>query len=352
MKDYVIQTLDVTTATDEEWSKYHKYRRKRMSEVLPNDPVEGDVSYQEWAKAALEEYDFRFYIVTEKKDPTSVVASLQLSAYKESSPSYVGNEHNLRVHSFSVLKKHRLKGIATTLLGYAHEFAIEMERTVLLGGSMEEEGRKLNHVLGGTEALEMRNYRLNMKDVDWKMVEQWAKDGPERSPEASIEFHTSIPDELLESYTKKYTEVYNQAPFDDLDIGDQIYTPELFRHYEDVMKRAGQTWFTVLVREKNGDISGLSDVFYMPSRAPILTQGLTGVDQNYRGHGKGKWVKAAMILKIREKFPDIKVISTGIATSNAPMIAINERLGFNIHHETHNMQVETEKLGKYLESRQ
>lgn len=323
-----------------------------MSEVLPNDPVEGDMSYQEWAKAALDEYDFRFYIVTEKKNPESVVASLQLSAYKESSPSYIGNEHNLMVHSFSVLKKHRLKGIATALLRYAYEFAVDKGRSVLLGGSMEEEGRELNRVLGGTEALEMRNYRLNMEDVDWKMVKQWEDEGAKKSPDTSVEFYTSIPDELLERYTKKYTEVYNQAPFDDLDIGDQIYTPEIFRHYEEVMKKASQIWLTVMMREKNGDISGLSDVFYMPSKAPILQQALTGVDQNYRGQGKGKWVKAAMLLKIREKFPDIKTISTGNATSNAPMIAINERLGFYLHHETYNMQVETEKLGKYLEDRQ
>jgi RimJ/RimL family protein N-acetyltransferase len=84
----------------------------------------------------------------------------------------------------------------------------------------------------------------------------------------------------------------------------------------------------------------------------MLTQGLTGVVQNYRGQGKGKWVKAAMLLKIRDEFPDIKVISTGNATSNAPMIAINERLGFNLHHETYNMQIDTDKLGKYLKERQ
>ena len=83
----------------------------------------------------------------------------------------------------------------------------------------------------------------------------------------------------------------------------------------------------------------------------MLTQALTGVDQRYRGHGKGKWVKAAMLLKIRERFPDVKIIVTGNATSNAPMIHINERMGFKLHHEVYNMQVETEKLGKYLKSK-
>ena len=217
---------------------------------------------------------------------------------------------------------------------------------------MEEDGRELNRILDGTEALEMRNYRLDMDDVDWGMVKQWEKEGAERSPDTSLKFYTSIPDDLLEGYTKKYTEVYNQAPFDDLDIGDQVYTPELFKKYEEVFEKAGETWLSAILQEKNGDFSGLSDVFYIPSKSPMLTQGLTGVDQKYRGQGKGKWVKSAMLLRIREEFPDINLISTGNATSNAPMIAINERLGFKLHHETYNMQIETKKLGKYLKNKE
>ncbi|MHA1480977.1 MAG: GNAT family N-acetyltransferase, partial [Candidatus Thorarchaeota archaeon] len=81
---------------------------------------------------------------------------------------------------------------------------------------------------------------------------------------------------------------------------------------------------------------------------PMLIQQLTGVDQNYRGQGKGKWVKAAMLLKVREKFPDIETISTANASSNAPMLAINERLGFKLNKEIFNVQIDTEKLGEYL----
>ncbi len=352
MKGYEIQEFDILSASKKEWSRYHAYRKKRMSEVLPDDPLEDDASYEEFSKAALDEFDVKFYTVTKNDNPNEIIASLQMSVFKETSPSYEGNKHNLVVRPMAILKEHRRKGIGREFLKLVHRFAVETGKRMVLGGSMEEDGRELNRVLGGVEALEMRNYRLDMTKVDWNMVKQWEDEGAKKSPDASLEFYTSIPYEILERYTKKYTEVYNQAPFDDLAIGDQIFTPELFRKYEEVFEKTGQTWLTVLVREKNGDISSLSDVFYNPSQAPLLSQGLTGVDQNYRGHGKGKWVKAAMLLKIQEEFPDIKTIVTGNATSNAPMIAINERIGFTLHHETYNMQVETEKIGKYLEDRQ
>ena len=352
MKNCIIHTIDIPTASKEEWSNIHTYRRKRMSEVLPNDPIEDDFSYQEWIKASLDEVEGKFCTVSPKDDPSQFIACLQMFFYKETSPSYPGNEHIIQLRAITVLKEHRRKGIGKALLRLVHNYAVEKGKSVILGGTMEEDGRELNRILGGTEALEMRNYRLDMDDVDWGMVKQWEKEGAERSPDTSLKFYTSIPDDLLEGYTKKYTEVYNQAPFDDLDIGDQVYTPELFKKYEEVFEKAGETWLSAILQEKNGDFSGLSDVFYIPSKSPMLTQGLTGVDQKYRGQGKGKWVKSAMLLRIREEFPDINLISTGNATSNAPMIAINERLGFKLHHETYNMQIETKKLGKYLKNKE
>jgi len=315
------------------------------------DPIQEDVAFEEWMKAALEEDEIKLSSVTLKEDPSEIIAALQISIVKEDSPSYAGNKHILRAY-LGVLKEHRRKGIGGALLKLVHTSAVEKGKRVVIGGTIEEDGREFNQLVGGTEALEMRITRLEMDAIDWNMVEKWEQAGAERSPDTSLQFYTSIPDRILEDYCKKYTEVMNQMPLDDLDIGDRIFTPEIWRKYEETSAKVGETWLTAMLVEKNGDISGLSDVIYIPSKAPLLSQQLTGVDQNYRGQGKGKWVKAAMLLKIRKEFPDIKIISTGNATSNAPMLSINERLGFKLHREGHNFQIETEKLGKYLEDKQ
>ncbi len=351
MKDYDIQQFDVTTASKKEWTKFHKYRRKRNSEVFPGDPVEDDMVYEEWEKTSIDEFEINSYAVSMKENPSEIVAWLQLCVFKETSPSYSGNEHMVIVRSMAVLKEYRRRGIGLDLLKLVYDFAAERKKRLVLGGTAEKEGRELNRLLGGTEALEMRINRLSMDKVDWNMVEKWESEGTEKSPDASLMIYSSIPDNILEDYCKKYTEVYNQMPLDELDVGHTVYTPELWRKYEDTSVKTGETWLTAVIREKNGDISGLTDIIYHPSKAPLLKQLLTGVDQKYRGKGKGKWVKAAMLLKVREKFPDIKTISTSTATSNAPMIAINERLGFKLHREIFNIQVDTEKLGQFLKGR-
>ena len=39
-------------------------------------------------------------------------------------------------------------------------------------------------------------------------------------------------------------------------------------------------------------------------------------------------MKAEMLTYVKEKFPEVKTIATDFAATNAPMIAINEKLGF------------------------
>ncbi|NHJ26401.1 MAG: N-acetyltransferase, partial [Candidatus Lokiarchaeota archaeon] len=64
--------------------------------------------------------------------------------------------------------------------------------------------------------------------------------------------------------------------------------------------------------------------------------------------GIGKWLKASMLLKIREEYPQVKIVTTGNANSNAPMLSINNRLGFKVHKESINAQITIEQLAEFL----
>lgn len=62
-----------------------------------------------------------------------------------------------------------------------------------------------------------------------------------------------------------------------------------------------------------------------------IHQRFTGVKEAFRGKGIGKWLKADLLFYIRDTLPGAKFIDTGNAGNNAPMLSINERMGFKLH---------------------
>jgi GNAT superfamily N-acetyltransferase len=345
-----IHSFDMRHATKDEWASFHRVRKDAMSFLFPGDPITDDATSELMMDSSLSENDIIAYAVIEKGNPENIIAWARITFALEDSPSYQGNEHICSLGGLVVLPSYQRRGIARQLFSEIHKQAQSRNKSLLVGVILSEGGRIFLRKLGGTEALEWRENRFDLNDVDWPMVEKWDREGRSRSPDATLEFVTSIPDDILEDYCRVYTEIFNQMPRDELQVGDTIYTPERWKDDEKRAKDSGATHLTAFFREDNGDISGLTDVFYIPSLVPQLSQAMTGVREEYRGQGKGKWLKAAMLLKIKNQYPDIETIITRNATSNKPMLAINERLGFKLTRELYNFQVELSKVKEYLES--
>ena len=78
---------------------------------------------------------------------------------------------------------------------------------------------------------------------------------------------------------------------------------------------------------------------------------LTAVARPWRGRGLAKAVKAAIARLIREHHPDVRFITTSNANVNAPMLAINARLGFTEHRGAAVYQIAIGALADYLARR-
>jgi hypothetical protein len=59
-------------------------------------------------------------------------------------------------------------------------------------------------------------------------------------------------------------------------------------------------------------------------------QMLTVVHPEHRGHRLGLAIKLANIDVLARQAPDVRVIITGNAAVNAPMIAVNDMMGFEV----------------------
>jgi hypothetical protein len=180
---------------------------------------------------------------------------------------------------------------------------------------------------GGKQASKEEENRLQLKNIDWDMLETWREEGPLRAKNASLERFETVPENDIEEFCQLYTEVLNQVPKEDIEW-EAKEPPEVRRFHEERQKKLGRIWTTFIAREGDGSISGLTETYYSPDRKTLIYQGLTGVKVPQRGRGLGKWLKAEMLVYIRDNFPDVTTIGTDFALVNEPMIAINRRLGF------------------------
>ena len=343
-----LRPFDPFKASETDWKIFHEYRYKRYPEFAPGDPITADEAVENSLRFMREEEYIETHSVHLVDAPDEWIGLVRVSTLKETSPSYEENKHQCFVYNIELLTPFRGKGIAKKLLSVVLEFTKKYEKVLIIADVSEDDGKRFIKKLNAKEALSAVENRLDLMKLDWDMVKEWTKEGPVRSPESKLVFFQDCPDDILEAYCKIYTEVINQAPREDLDVGDYVTTPELRRQHEKFQKDLDTTWLTAITKEPNGDISGMTEVFYRPSKDPLIYQELTGVPEKYRGTGKGKWLKAIMLQELTKRWPTVTSVVTGNATTNAPMLSINERLGFKVHRETIAVQMKRADLEKYL----
>jgi len=282
------------------------------------------------------------YIIRQTNDSnTRDVGMVFLTFSLPGTEEYDLNKHVSFMQIF-VLPDFRRQGIATWTAAQIIPMLEANNVTIAQTFTTKEAGIAFCERLGGSVALEERISRLQLQDVDWDMVQSWYDDCKSSLTNVELIQLEGLPDETdLESYCEIYTELVNQIPEGDLEGENAVFTPERMRQRLHEVKERGDRWIQFITREADGVISGITEIVYRPAMPYRCDQELTGVRQTHRGRGLGKYIKTAMLLFIRDEFPDLKYVITGNASINAPMLSINERLGFKPykHEKIYKMQV-------------
>jgi GNAT superfamily N-acetyltransferase len=142
-----------------------------------------------------------------------------------------------------------------------------------------------------------------------------------------------IPDELVPGFITLYNLMNVEMPTGDLELEEGRRTPEVQAQQEDELRDQGRTRLTVLAYAPDGQAVAYSNVVTgaPDSDDPGIDQWATIVRPDHRGHRLGLAVKCALTRAIQESFPEAEYVRTQNAETNAPMVAINEALGFEIH---------------------
>jgi GNAT superfamily N-acetyltransferase len=138
------------------------------------------------------------------------------------------------------------------------------------------------------------------------------------------------PPDLMDAVVE-LTAAINDAPTDDLDIEDEVFSPERLRAYEQAVLARGNRLYRLLARHRQtGELGGHTVVAVEGARPTIAHQHDTAVARAHRGHRLGLLLKSAMLLWLTDVEPQVETVDTWNAESNDHMIAVNERLGYRI----------------------
>lgn len=228
---------------------------------------------------------------------------------------------------------HRRSGIATLVYDTMRPELVADGRTLHTFQAREGAGPAEAFIsgLGATKRLVERRSRCRIGSLDRSMLEGWVERAADRAGDYELlVFSAPTPDDHLEEWASMQL-VMNTAPLDDLEYEDDRVTPEMIRESEARMAEVGRTNRVVVARHRtSGQWAGFSELELNPHYPMMAIQEGTGVVPAHRDRGLGRWLKAANALWLIDHHPEVEYIDTWNAFSNAPMLGINDAMGFEV----------------------
>jgi mycothiol synthase len=339
-----ILPFDVKQASQAQYTALNRHINRIRTERLPDDPP---IPLEETIQGLIHLPPFIEIKMWGIWDP----AGNDILALGNAALVRLEENKHLAQFEISVVPEHRLKGLGRRLLVWIADSAQADNRRLLMTETTDRipGGEAFMMRLGAQKGLEAHVNQLRLDALDRNLVKRWL----DRGQVLAAGFELGVwdgpyPDEQLSEIVSLY-DLTNQQPHGDLDIEDIHITPEQIRQVEEqLFTRGNQRWTYYATEKQTGKFAGYTETVWNPNRPEILRQDMTGVFPEYRGRGLGRWLKAAMLDKVLKERPEVKVVRTGNADTNAAMLKINHELGFKPYMATALWQIEVERVQGYL----
>ncbi|MDE3111435.1 MAG: GNAT family N-acetyltransferase [Chloroflexota bacterium] len=334
---YAVEPLDAQTASDADLNALAGFGQAMDAERMPEDPPTPLPLRVRRLRNRPPTMEPRRWVV---REGSLVIASAALVRWTNlTNPDW-------RELAIDVRADRRRRGIARTLLATAA--GVCGDGIVLSFDTSDRvpAGAGFAKRIGAKAGLEARISETRLAELDRAMVAEWARIDP--AGYRLVWIDDDIPGELLENVLVAYNAM-NTAPKGALTFGEETATAEMVRGWERMRHRnGGLQRIALAVHEATGETAGYTEVARHPDTPWIVGQHGTAVIPAHRGRGIGKWLKARMIERIVAEWPDAERIRTGNAYVNAPMLSINDRLGFRVTFSATVWEIAIARVRDYL----
>lgn len=237
-----------------------------------------------------------------------------------------------------VLPEHRRRGVGRVLVEAAERMARASGRTEL--GGMDETPTRASYVdtagpfarrLGFSVALRMvrRELELPLHPDHAAALRQHPKASP--AGYSLLTFADRWPDADMADRCELGRRMSTDVPVGEQELDEEVWDEARVRAIEAGMAAQDRAKVTTAARhDATGHLVGFTEVV-VPLGAPESSwQHDTLVMREHRGYGLGLAMKVANLWAVMARHPGVRTISTWNAAENAPMIAVNEEMGFAI----------------------
>jgi mycothiol synthase len=334
LKNAKYEPFDVERFTQAQWEEMTRYHNEVQAWFYPELPEKS-------VETVKQQYSFkdprrdvhRIIAWDDSREKMYGAGGLYISSEKD--PKHEENKHIGNIN-ITIREPYRRQKVATIILRKLAQKAKELGITTLQGNADLEPGKAFCQKYGAKVAARAFLSRLKIEDVDFDMIDQWRRDGVKKAEGVVLERYSTIPEEHIEEFISLEMELDELEREIARDSGEEerveghfVLDAESYYHHAREAAKQGEETVVILSREPDGRFSGMTLVDYNRKTEPgKVWQGLTGVRKAYQGRGIGKWLKAEMIAYLKKHYHNMTEIDTGNATTNAPMLSINRRLGF------------------------
>ncbi len=341
MSDFTIQQVDIDTISERRWEEQYALNKLLRYE---RDPLSPAPTLRE-TKTNLGNIpsfvDLTIWWAIDCQSNT-IVGDASLIMFNE---QMAQNQH-LGQLELQVAPAYRRNGIGSELLRHIVQMAAAKKRSLLFFSTQSnvEAGEAFTKNLGAEMGLSTITNQLAIADLNMALMAQWQKQADLLADKYELLFISGrLPDNLLDAMVD-VKQVMNTAPRGELEIEDIEFSAEQFRQMELKHLQPGREIWRYLVRHKSSNkLAGYTEMDFRDSAPQLAGQGDTAVVPEFRGNKIGRWLKAAMITHLVNERPAIQYVRTGNAASNAPMLKINNEMGFKAYYEEKVWQLSVEK---------